>query len=486
MMSKSTLLVIAFALVVGLVPRAAGALTFSGYPTGKAPYDIVWHSTQDVDANGFPVNPIWAFMETKGAPNFGLACAFQYNSPSNKCTDQPTEWNPQDSEFGDFGECSGDPFPGHLNWDTVTDIGYIEWEGASGSWPNDNDINMRLDQPLPSTEALIPYGGQASLGLEFDSTETINNFGDPFWQPGQIGSNVNGDLAVVSGVLGVDGVHHGGWTEIHPVLALAILTNEAVISKTKTTEKVQWTWQYFIRNSGNEGGCGSQEFTWGGSHGSWYLTLPVYGMGDVFFPGSVLSAAAGATYWTNGSSVGPPNIRGGITQLTFGPNCPTSTCGTGSASKQPMGQVQVISVGIGLPSPQTAEDGVLTVVGTYSLPKQSQKKAQAKHIASTQTQGWEEPNEPDDILAKISDPSARSAVEALIRANAPVSVMHNPDISRGSVTLATLSAPPALSSSDVQQLSALHAAAEDPARKARVTIFKVKLKAIIPSPAPRR
>ena len=78
MMSKSTLLVIVFALVVSLVPRAAGALTFSGYPTGKAPFDLEWRSSQDVDANGFPVNPIWAFMETKGAPNFGLACAFQY------------------------------------------------------------------------------------------------------------------------------------------------------------------------------------------------------------------------------------------------------------------------------------------------------------------------------------------------------------------------------------------------------------------------
>ena len=374
----------------------------------------------------------------------------------------------QDAPFATFGECSGDPFPGHLNWDTVTNIGYIEWEGASGSWPNDNDINMRLDPYLPVTEPLT--AGEASLGLEFDSTETINNFGDPFWQPGQIGSNINGDFAVASGVLGVDGVHHGGWTEIHPVLSLAILTNEQISSKTKTTETVQSTWQYFIRNSGNEGGCGSQEFTWGGRNGSWYLTLPVVGV-SIFLPGNLLQVAAHSEYWTAGNNVGAPTIRGGVNQLTFGP--------------KPMAQVQTISVGVGLPQSGTAEDGVLTVLSTYTLPKQSQGK-RAVHTAVAQTQDWEEPNEPSDILARITDPSARSKVEALLKTSAPVSQPHAADVSRGSVTLATLSAPPALSSTDVQHLSAVHAAPEDPARKASMTDLTLKLKAAMPpSPKPR-
>ncbi len=487
-MSKSTLIVIVFVLVAGLLPRPAGALTFSGYPAGKAPFDLVWRSTQDVDANGFPVNPIWAYQEKNSnqSPNFNNVCGpGGFYPPNSACTTQPTEWNPQDATFSFAGECSGDPFPGHLNWNTVTDIGYIEWEGASGSWPNDNDINMRLDPYIPVTESLD--SGQASLGLEFDSTETINNFGDPFWQPGQIGSSTNGDFAVASGVLGVDGVHHGGWTEIHPVLALAILTNEQITSKTKTTEKVQWTWQYFIRNSGNEGGCGSQEFTWNGSRGSWYLTLPIAGIG-IFLPGTLVSAAAHSTWWSSGSNVGPPNIRGGITQLTFGPNCPTSICGTDGNRGKPMIQLQVISVGVGLPQAQTAEDGVLTVVTTYTLPKQSQKKSQAKAASptvATSTQDWKEPNEPDEILARITDPSVRSKVDALISANAPVSSPH-PDISRGSVTLATLSAPPALSSTDIQQLSAIHAAHEDPHRRATVANFQVKLKAVIPADQLRR
>lgn len=473
-MSKSILIVIVFALVAGLLPRNADALTFSGYSSGKAPFDLEWHSSQDVDANGFPVNPIWTYQEKNSnqSPNFAAICGpGGYYPPNSACTNQPTEWNPQDATFAAFGECGGDPFPGHLNWDTVTDIGYIEWEGASGSWPNDNDINMRLDPYLPVTEALT--SGETSLGLEFDSTETINNFGDPFWQPGQIGSNINGDLAVASGVLGVDGVHHGGWTEIHPVLALAILTNEQISSKTKTTETVQSTWQYFIRNSGNEGGCGSQEFTWGGRNGSWYLTLPVIGV-SIFVPGNLLQVAAHSTYWTTGNNVGAPNIRGGVNQLTFGP--------------KPMAQLQTISVGVGLPQAGTAEDGVLTVLSTYTVPKQSQKKAQAKtsHTAVAQTQDWEEPNEPDDILAKITDPSARSNVEALIKANAPVLPARAADVSRGTVTLATLSAPPALSATDVQQLSAVHAAPEDPAHKAAVQNLQVKLKAVIPpSPRPR-
>ncbi len=318
-MSKSILIVIVFALAAALLPRTADALTFSGYPAGKAPFDLEWHSSQDVDANGFPVNPIWAYQEkhSNQSPNFNTICGpGGYYPPNAACTSQPTEWDPQDAPFATFGECSGDPFPGHLNWDTVTDIGYIEWEGASGSWPNDNDINMRLDPYLPVTEPLT--AGEASLGLEFDSTETINNFGDPFWQPGQIGSNINGDFAVASGVLGVDGVHHGGWTEIHPVLSLAILTNEQISSKTKTTETVQSTWQYFIRNSGNEGGCGSQEFTWGGRNGSWYLTLPVVGV-SIFLPGNLLQVAAHSEYWTAGNNVGAPTIRGGVNQLTFGP-----------------------------------------------------------------------------------------------------------------------------------------------------------------------
>jgi hypothetical protein len=153
-----------------------------------------------------------------------------------------------------------------------------------------------------------------------------------------------------------------------------------------------------------------------------------------------------------------------------------------------MAQLQTISVGVGLPQAGTAEDGVLTVLSTYTVPKQSQKKAQAKtsHTAVAQTQDWEEPNEPDDILAKITDPSARSNVEALIKANAPVSPARAADVSRGTVTLATLSAPPALSATDVQQLSAVHAAPEDPAHKAAVQNLQVKLKAVIPpSPRPR-
>ncbi len=470
-MSKPTLAIFAF--IALLWPASAGAQ----YTPGSAPFDLIWFTTQDVDANGFPVNPTWAGATASGPNFFNICGPGGYLPAQPSCTDQFTEWDNEDADFSFFGECPADPFPGHLNWRNATNIGYIQWEGASGSWPNDNDINMRLDPPGASTEAL--NYGESSLGLEFDSTETINNFSDPFWQPGNIGTNINGDFAVVSGLLGVDGVHNGGWTEIHPVFALAIMTNLAT-SYAKSSETVTTTWQYFIRDFGNEGGCGSQEFGWGGNRGVWYLTLPI--LGPLFVPGQTpsntsFSFTGWANYWTSNAAVSAPKKRGGVSLLGIGLPCLPSECAAGGSQ-----QYEVVSIGVTFPATgygPSFEDGVLAMATTFKLPKQSRMQRRP-YTPTTMTQSWEEPSEPDDILAKITDPTVRSNVQAVINESAPVS-QYPRDAHRGNVSLQTTSAPAVLSSAEVQQLSAVQATAEDAAHKQSTATFQAKLKTLIPS-----
>ena len=128
----------------------------------------------------------------------------------------------------------------------------------------------------------FPYGG---LLLEFDSQETIQpHFSSAWWHafgaaaleagppdpaaaafgsgyyPSAI-SKVNQLLgvsptvfsanAVVTGLMGIDGVHSGGISELHPVFSMALHLPGDESSPGELTEH----WAFFIRNQGDEGNC---------------------------------------------------------------------------------------------------------------------------------------------------------------------------------------------------------------------------------------
>ncbi len=251
------------------------------------PFDLTWNVNVPGDDNGLPLNPIWAYQISTpdGRPNFQNTCGPSFSGGdtvhddtlSATCTSQMPTTDLFSESFPDsvwtaFGLCKSNLLQGHLNWAFVTYQGALEWRNAESGWPHDSDYNMGLITSHNAGETLLSDSDQAGVGLEFDAKETIDVFGSTFWGNFQNDSDaaksalINGQPAVVTGLIGIDGVH-GGYTEIHPVLSLAVLTNESVASDGKSVDE---TWGFFIRNEGDEGECSEQEHIWDGLPGGLY------------------------------------------------------------------------------------------------------------------------------------------------------------------------------------------------------------------------
>ncbi|HTW85593.1 MAG TPA: hypothetical protein VMD91_16095 [Candidatus Sulfotelmatobacter sp.] len=182
-------------------------------------------------------------------------------------------------------------FNGHLTWTVATYTGTVLWSDWSGNpsfFSNfdlaDGDYNLDLfpsqyppDDNAGFTSLNDSKSGEYGIGLEFNDGETVDNAGSAWWKqlvnsvenggqpsPGQLfmsGPRSSDDplgalSAVVTGVVGIDGVH-GDYAEVHPVFALAVRTSSSS-SKGKVTE----TWSYFLRDSGSGGGCSSSTLYW--------------------------------------------------------------------------------------------------------------------------------------------------------------------------------------------------------------------------------
>ena len=298
------------------------------------PFDVTW-KTDNIDANGLPVNPFWAAqIDPKGAakgkdptrqlPSFDQICgpAFSWNWGAHgldedvgilaaKCTSQqPTT----DFDHSAFVEpccyCHPQPLDGHLDWLYATYSGMLYWEDFSGGWPNDGDFIFQL-KPTGGAGLTDLNGG--AIGLEFNDSETIDNFSLPLWKTirddaelcggsaldgpmamlcaaqhhsrADLEQRLNGRFAMVTGLLNIDGVH-GGYTELHPVMALAVCIKGCTVMQsddpqTPVVEGADQTWLFFLQNYGSGGNCSSSEHYWPGlpvkgeSDKAWYfLSLP--------------------------------------------------------------------------------------------------------------------------------------------------------------------------------------------------------------------
>jgi hypothetical protein len=135
---------------------------------------------------------------------------------------------------------------------------------------SDHDINLHLTSSLSDEPLLagnnwrpnVPAADPASLLLEFDRTETVDGFSDLFWSQlrGRHDAALTpffrdrgiGRTAVVTGLLGIDSVHEG-WTELHPVYAMAMRVPNSQVRRPEDPNTESWA--YFVRNWGNEGFC---------------------------------------------------------------------------------------------------------------------------------------------------------------------------------------------------------------------------------------
>ena len=256
------------------------------------PFDLVWDTNSGVDANGLPLNPIWAYQIThpRQKPDFMATCGAALSGGEtvdegtlrNICTSQAPSTDLSSGIIPFL--CPGDPLRGHLNWGLATYVGTLSWGEWSGNLAlEDDDFNFTLQ--ISGNAGLT--SASDGLGLEFNAGESIDSFSDPWWKsirddvenlrndlPGQGSDSVakqqsDGKLAVVTGLFGLDCVH-GCYTESHPVYAMAVRSTSQPFGQNTTVE----TWNFFIRNSGNEGNCSKFWHDWTGLDGMYYIQLP--------------------------------------------------------------------------------------------------------------------------------------------------------------------------------------------------------------------
>jgi len=220
--------------------------------------------------------------------------------------------------------------------------------------------NMRTDD----TSESHPYGG---FLLEFDTTETLERyFKSDWWQPfakdalaagpssfsdaagspppSKYSSQVEtanrylfasddpketawessySANAVVTGLMGIDGVHDGGISELHPVYSMAVhLASKDV----QDADGLKETWAFFIRNQGDEGNCSSDTHTLepealedasGQPPRDYYISLP-WPADDAGSHAESVSGSFNASPWVTGSDIiGVDYTPGAGTYLHF-------------------------------------------------------------------------------------------------------------------------------------------------------------------------
>jgi hypothetical protein len=263
--------------------------------SSRAPrsFDLV---PRGYDDNCLALNPQlgWAYNESHDPrARDPAACTwFFYEDKRSRPDRPPCTSYPLDPDLGtdlstDFEiTCSDSPmsFAGHINWGkyyghAATFEGWLTWEGFSGTWPNDYDLNFNF-----SAFANKRLGeGLDSIAVELDSRE-VQNLASPWWRELlrkvhedklNVSKHVGVAYAQVTGLLGIDAEHLSGREvdiELHPAFAMAL---QVACTEDFCTHGVEH-WALLARERGNEGLC---------SHWERKHVLPLAGGAYVFrFP----------------------------------------------------------------------------------------------------------------------------------------------------------------------------------------------------------
>ena len=228
----------------------------------------VWSS---LAVNGEVQNPRWSAQGRNGQPLPPIADACKKEPYTSTCTDFPVV---KDSAAGlNYVACSWfnllPPLAGHADWLVAQYTGAIGWL----NYADDADFNFML---FPEDDAGLTSNNHRAAGVqkqgeepdstryievEFDPSESSPLFDSTWWRQ-LLGKAIefadNGavpvmneheparlPLGVVSGLFGLD-CEHGCRSEVHPVYALGIQTDDRAENN---------TWAIFVRNWGNGGFC---------------------------------------------------------------------------------------------------------------------------------------------------------------------------------------------------------------------------------------
>jgi len=276
--------------MVSVVTNSTLAHDQPKYSPHSKDFDMTWDTNGDWDANGLPVNARWGHQvdHPNTVQDFNTVCGPAFNVASwpsdsvnvdegklaSLCTSQMPATDLSTNGFDEFFTiCRDGVIPGHLNWSIATYTGPIFWDSYSGGWPNDSDYNFWLKTP---DQRILTNDNTGLLELEFNGDETVAHLGNPWWKSvigsqddGTITGAIGGHFAVVTGLIGIDGAHADGHSESHPVFSMAIR-----LSQTETDDSIEEKWVYFIRNSGNQGGCSHLTHTWPATGDTYYVSLP--------------------------------------------------------------------------------------------------------------------------------------------------------------------------------------------------------------------
>ena len=408
----------------------------TGLTPWSKPFDLTW-KVDSIDPNGLPLNPLWAGqIDPNGAghgdpavqkPDFVTSCggAFSWNWLHHaldedvgllaaRCTSQePTTDFDHSASVEPCCYCHPQPLSGHLDWAFATYTGAIYWSEFSGHWPSDNDLNFNL---APTGAAGLTDQNGESLGLEFDDAETVDNFTQPWWvnvrNLSEAGSDsamsalMDGRFAVVTGLVNIDGVH-GGSTEVHPVMAMAVCIDGCTVMtpddpRTPIVYGADQTWVFFVQNYGRGGNCSSSSHFWPGLPENGDQAKPWYFLSLPWHPGA---SAVGIT---------SQDIRGARQLDTASPDRWRNFA----------------YIGFQLP-PQAAGggevDGQFTLHYTLPVPAPARKPIRA---AAKVTGHPPEGAEWADVIAKVADPAVRARLDALVRASPPAQAPGRPHLVR--------------------------------------------------------
>ncbi len=240
----------------------------------RYPMDLV--ASNGLDPNLFPFNPDWtSYLNHHQAPfaleDCGQFIHSQFDTHFPRCTSQPVSFDDASGFAGEVCELGRDPeaaFHGHVNYEPATYEGKLYFFEKSGVG-TDDEYSLDLVPSKPDgvtryNNAAPPPGATApnAIHIEFDTDETVDHYDDNPWWSGfhsKVDDDlpfrfIDGNLAEVTGLAGIDTVHSAS-AELHPVYAIAIQTFTGSPGSQPGADQ----WAFFVRNSGNEGYCSSDQ-----------------------------------------------------------------------------------------------------------------------------------------------------------------------------------------------------------------------------------
>jgi hypothetical protein len=329
------------------------------------PFDPVSLRT---DENGFMLSPLWygnlGRPDTSSLEVVDDCKNFEYKNwlfvrygVKSPCAQAASF----DVPPGLFTECTLAPgfgqLHGHVNWVPATFAGKLVWKERSAD--GDQDLQLKTLSNYDRSERFAGVNDFGRVGgIITRDSQTISDYRDAVWlefasyetlqisdkhdtyvfpRPDGYGNwedllrRSEGHTAVFTGLLDLDCVHECH-TELHPVLALALRTEDETIAANRVFDEDSWA--IFVRSSGNEGDCSADAHYLDRDSYAFFLPAPKFAtrrIPQVKNPDTAFTASDAGITW---SISAPPDADGpgALIRFSFAP----AACSQVHAGRNPV------------------------------------------------------------------------------------------------------------------------------------------------------